>query len=209
MSAVPPAANPASKPSIAEVFSRQGFVVVNRLATPELVTAVAAHMQARAAAGAAMLDDTQVPGTPSIYGGPILDGLLETLLPKAEFCTGLRLFPTYCYGRIYRHGDALARHCDRAACEVSVSLNLSQEPDEPWPLHLGLGDLDVPVRLKPGDGLFYRGIDLPHWREPFPGRTLTQVFLHYVDRNGPHRHEKFDRRAQLSTPRHATANFKD
>ena len=127
--------------------------------------------------------------------------LLETLLPRAEFCTGLKLFPTYCYGRIYRHGDTLARHCDRAACEISVSLNLGQEPDAPWPLHLGMGGLDVPVRLGPGDGLFYRGIELPHWREPFPGQNLTQVFLHYVDQNGPHRHERFDRRTQLSTPR--------
>ena len=194
------AASPAPKASIAEVFARQGFVLVNRLAPPDTVAAVSAHMRTRAAAGTAMLDDKQAPGTPSIYGGAILDSLLQTLLPKAEFCTGLKLFPTYCYGRIYRHGDELKRHVDRAACEISISLNLGQEPDQPWPLHLGLGDLDVPVSLRPGDGLFYRGIELPHWREPFPGQSLTQLFLHYVDQNGPHRDQKFDRRSQLSTP---------
>lgn len=194
------AASPTPKPMIAEVFARQGFVLVNRLAPPETVAAVKDHMQARAAGGGAILDDKQAPGTPSIYGGPVLDGLLAEILPKAEFCTGLKLFPTYCYGRVYRHGDELKRHLDRAACEISVSLNLGQEPDEPWPLHLGLGDLDVPIALRPGDGLFYRGTLLPHWRNPFPGQSLTQVFLHYVDQNGPNRHEKFDRRAQLSTP---------
>jgi hypothetical protein len=198
MSAAPPIPKPDPRPSIAEVFARQGFVVVNRLASPETVAAVAAHMQARTAEGAAILTDKQAPGTPSIYGGPVLDGLLTDLLPKAEFCTGLKLFPTYCYGRIYRHGDDLKRHVDRAACEISISLNLGQEPDEPWALHLGLGDADVPVRLRPGNGLFYRGIDLPHWREPYPGQSLTQVFAHYVDRHGPYRHEKFDRRAGLS-----------
>jgi hypothetical protein len=198
MSAVPPIPKPASKPSIAEVFARQAFVVVNRLAPPETLAAVAAHMRERTASGGAILGDYQAPGTPSIYGGPVLDGLLAELLPKAEFCTGLKLFPTYCYGRIYRHGDDLKRHCDRAACEISISLNLGQEPDEPWALHLGVGDRDVPVHLRPGDGLFYRGIDLPHWREPYSGQSLTQVFAHYVDQNGPHRHEKFDRRVTLS-----------
>jgi hypothetical protein len=202
MSAAPPdpviAPQIAPKTAISDVFARQGFVVVNRLASPAMVAAVRDHMQARADGGAVILDDKQTPGTPCVYGGAVLDGLLEDLLPKAEFCTGLKLFPTYCYGRIYRPGDQLKRHCDRAACEISVSLNLGQEPEEPWPLHLDVGGVDLAVRLRPGDGVFYRGIELPHWREPFLGHSLAQVFLHYVDQNGPHRHEKFDRRIQLS-----------
>lgn len=196
------------KPAIADVFAAQGFVVVNRLVSPDTAAAVRAHMDVRTAGGAVILNDEQVPGAPCIYGGSVLDGLLEELLPKAEFCTGLKLFPTYCYGRIYRHGDALKRHQDRAACEISISLNLGQEPAEPWPLHLALGELDVPIRLHPGDGLFYRGIELPHWREPFPGQRLSQVFLHYVDQNGPYRAEKFDRRARLAMP-HAALTSKD
>jgi hypothetical protein len=195
------AAPPAQKQSIAEVFGRQGFVLVNRLVPPEMAAAVRLHLETRIAEGAVIMNDPQVPDTPCVYGGAVLDALLEELRPKAEFCTGLKLHPTYCYGRIYKRGDELKRHRDRSACEISISLNLSQEPAEPWPLHLGLGDLDIPIRMRPGDGLFYRGIELTHWREPFSGQSLAQVFLHYVDQNGPYKDEKFDRRSGLSIPR--------
>jgi hypothetical protein len=94
----------------------------------------------------------------------------------------------------------LPKHRDRAACEISVSLNLSQDLDEPWPLHVQLGEHDVPVKLKPGDALLYRGIELTHWREPYAGESLAQVFLHYVDQDGPHAQEKFDRRPALAMP---------
>jgi hypothetical protein len=54
--------------------------------------------------------------------------------------------------------------------------------------------------LRPGDALIYRGIELAHWREAFQGEKMAQVFLHYVDRNGPNAAEKFDGRAGLGVP---------
>lgn len=197
MSFAPP---PIQKPSIAQVFARQGFVIVNKLAREPMLAKVRDHLAARVAAGTVITDDDQVPGTPCVYGGVVLDGLMEDLRLVVEHCTGLSLFPTYSYGRIYKKGDELVRHLDRAACEVSVSLNLGQIPDEPWPLHVQWGERDVPVKLKPGDALLYRGIELPHWREPYTGESLTQVFLHYVDQNGPFADEKFDRRPALAMP---------
>jgi len=197
MTLAPP---PTQRPSIAAVFARQGFVIVNRMAPEPTLVKVRDHLVARAAAGTVITDDEQVPGTPCVYGGAVLDGLMEELRPAIEHCTGLKLYPTYSYGRLYRHGDALPKHRDRAACEISVSLNLSQDPDEPWPLHVQIGEHVVPVRLKPGDALLYRGIELTHWREPYAGQCLAQVFLHYVDQDGPHAAEKFDRRPALAMP---------
>jgi hypothetical protein len=194
------ASPPAQKPSTAAVFARQGFVIVGRLAPEAMLSKARDHLLARAAAGTVITDDEQVPGTPSVYGGVVLDGLMEELRPAIEHCTGLKLFPTYSYGRLYGTGDALPKHRDRPACEVSVSLNLSQTPDEPWPLHVQLGEHDVAVKLKPGDALLYRGIELTHWREPYAGESLAQVFLHYVDQDGPHAGEKFDRRPALAMP---------
>jgi hypothetical protein len=49
--------------------------------------------------------------------------------------------------------------------------------------------------------LIYRGIDIPHWRETYDGDRLAQVFLHYVDQNGPHNEWKFDKRPGLRTRR--------
>src|SRR5579875_1362258 len=103
MSLAPPATQ---KPSIAQVFARQGFVIVGRMAREPMLARARNHLLARAAAGSVITDDEQVPGTPCVYGGVVLDGLMEELRPAVEHCTGLRLFPTYSYGRLYKTGDA-------------------------------------------------------------------------------------------------------
>lgn len=56
------------------------------------------------------------------------------LLPFMEEKTGYKLFPTYSYGRVYLNGATLARHVDRPACEISLSLTISESGGKPWPL---------------------------------------------------------------------------
>jgi hypothetical protein len=42
--------------------------------------------------------------------------------------------------------------------------------------------------IKKGDGLFYRGCELIHWRDEYmEGQEQAQVFFHYVNANGPYR----------------------
>ncbi len=49
-----------------------------------------------------------------------------------------------------------------------------------WPIYLeDVNGKEVEVKMKPGDLLIYRGIELPHWRKPFKGYMCGQVFLHY------------------------------
>src|SRR5581483_9201540 len=134
---------------------------------------------------------------PSVYGDSEVDGLMLDIKPLIEAHTSLALYPTYSYARIYKKGDQLTPHRDRAACQISTSLNLGQEPDEPWALHVGEEAAPFTALLTPGDLLIYRGMDLTHWREPYTGERLFQVFMHYVDANGPHAGEKFDGRASL------------
>ena len=185
----------------AQAFQRLGYVIVPRLVDAGKVAAVRAHLEDRAARGTLrMMGDDTVPKTPCAYGDHVLDGLMQELCPAIEAHTGLALFPTYSYARIYKHGDTLAPHRDRPACEISISLNLGQTPDEPWALHLK-GDTGeaAAAMLHPGDLLIYRGLDLTHWREPFAGQSMVQVFLHYVDQKGPHAGEKFDSRPTLGS----------
>ena len=45
--------------------------------------------------------------------------------------------------------------------------------------------------------MIYRGCDLDHWREVCEcpeGWNMGQVFMHYVDANGPHAEWKYDKR---------------
>jgi alkylated DNA repair dioxygenase AlkB len=127
-----------------------------------------------------------------------MDGLLTDLLPQIESASGLALFPTYSYFRVYRHGDTLAKHIDRASCEVSVSLCLGCEGDKSWPILIEGPQGPSSIILGAGDALLYRGMECPHWREIFEGQRQAQVFLHYVDKNGPYTEWKFDERTSTA-----------
>ncbi len=48
--------------------------------------------------------------------------------------------------------------------------------------------------------LIYHGCELKHWREAFEGDYQVQLFMHYVDQNGPASKEKFDTRPALGLP---------
>ena len=153
---------------------------------------------ARAASGTMTLNDKQVPGTPSAYGDPLMDTLLETLRSTVERATNLSLLPTYSYFRVYKRGDVLRRHRDRPSCEISMTLNLGMGEGKPWPIWIQGPMGTASVGLRPGDGLIYRGCDCDHWRDAFEGDHLAQVFLHFVDKNGPNTEWLHDKRSSLS-----------
>ncbi len=117
--------------------------------------------------------------------------------PRIEDIAGCRLEPTYSYLRIYKHADVLLSHRDRPACEFSLSLNIGQIPDQPWPLFVESPEGPVEIVLRPGDALLYRGMDLFHWRERYAGQQLVQIFLHFVDADGRIRGTEYDGRRAL------------
>ena len=179
-----------------ETFDRQRYLVVPALISNPLLGFLWRYIVERAESGNLQVD-AQIPGKRSAYADPVMEHLLERVRPAIEDATGLQLFSTYSYARVYRHGDVLARHTDRPACEISVSVNLGQEPALPWPLWIAGPSGPAAVHLNPGDALLYRGIDCEHWRDAFDGARVAQVFLHYVDQSGPHREWRFDKRDRL------------
>ena len=122
--------------------------------------------------------------------------LLKRLLPQVEDVARCEVWPTYSMWRVYRNGSRLKRHLDRPSCEVSLSIHLGG--DRTWPLWIrdGCGRI-VALELAPGDGVFYQGCDIPHWRETFDGQEYFQIFLHYVKKNGKRAAHKFDGRLSL------------
>jgi hypothetical protein len=185
----------------AKNFQRKGYILIPQLIEPALVDFFWSYIHTKFASLLLNAGDHLVPDTPYDYGDPAFDGLLEYLRPRIEQQSGLALYPTYSYFRLYKHGDVLKRHRDRPACEISVSLNIGQTPTDPWPIHVeGNSGSTCRALLAPGDAVLYRGIDLFHWREPYVGQQLVQVFLHYVDRYGPHADQKFDGRKTLMRP---------
>jgi hypothetical protein len=181
----------------AAVFERDRYVVLPTLLKDPSLSQFYHYACISAESGRVVKGDGQVQGTPSSYGDFIMDGLLESLLPEIEHASGLALFPTYSYFRVYKRGDTLAKHTDRPSCEVSVTLCLGFE-EGTWPILIEGPRGTSSVNLDAGDALLYRGMECPHWREMFGGQRQAQVFLHYVDQNGPHAEWKFDKRASTA-----------
>lgn len=155
--------------------------------------------------------DPQCPLSESIYGDSMLDILLEDVRPTIEKATGLNLIPTYSYARKYVPGDELKPHTDREACEISATLTLGYEGDL-WPIHVSTDDKvenDIgEILIEVGSMVVYRGMEINHWREPYTqGKWQCQVFLHYVDADGPHKDLKYDGRESLGTTK--TVNLND
>ncbi len=189
----------------AEEFARTGYAIVRSVIPGIEREFLFNYVLAQFGRIASPQGDHQVPGTPFAYGDFTGEALLKRVQPILEKEVGLALHPTYSYMRLYKCGDRLKRHVDRPACEISATLCLGYRPDMPWPICVeSLGNA-VAVTLLPGDMLIYRGMDVPHWRESYEGERLAQVFLHYVDRNGPHSEWKFDKRPALGTPSRSAA----
>lgn len=130
-----------------------------------------------------------------VYLDPIMESLLLTKQSLVEKETGLKLFPTYTYWRMYTRFATLRRHKDRKSCEISVTVNLMNT--EKWPIAMG----DNWIDLDEGDGVIYEGCDISHERKEFNGDGYAQVFLHYVDQNGDNAEWKYDKRLGIGYPR--------
>jgi predicted 2-oxoglutarate/Fe(II)-dependent dioxygenase YbiX len=148
------------------------------------------------------VQDDQCPKSEAVHGAMAFDKLLVDLLPHFEKASGKRLYPTYSYARLYAPGEELTNHTDRESCEISATLTLGFDGDV-WPIYMGdegkanASKIDMAV----GDAVLYRGMDKHHWRETYTeGKWQSQVFLHYVDADGPHAEWKFDKRPSLNLP---------
>lgn len=190
--------------AMAQDFERDRYVIVPDMIPAEVARRVYAYTLDRQSKGDLM--DAQVPNTPSFYGDPVMESLLADLLPRMQEITGLRLFPTYSYFRVYKRGDVLEHHTDRGACEVSVTITIGADGDVIWPIFIrNPAGKESRAVLPPGAGMVYRGCECDHWRDRYvEGDRQSQVFLHYVDADGSNAEFKYDKRASLSDPKGST-----
>lgn len=170
----------------------------NYIFIPNLISAQRADKLAQEYTTYAELNDlegdNQAPNSSSMYNWmPSLELLCELTKTITEQ-SGTTVVPTYSYIRVYRTGDDLKKHSDRPSCEISVTVNLGGDCD--WPIHIERPDHSIAsLTLKPGDAMLYLGCQAQHWRDPIPGSRCVQVFLHYVESQGPNHEHYFDRLA--------------
>lgn len=135
----------------------------------------------------------------STYGFVAFEGLMKMLTPQVSERIGLAVEPSYTYMRYYYPGATMMRHRDRPSCEVSMTLTLTAD-GAAWPI--GIQDLQGTehlIELEPRTGMLYQGTVCDHWRDVYScGTEQVQVFLHWVDPQGPNRAWVMDSRPCLA-----------
>ena len=182
----------------ANYFEENGYVVLQDVLTKEQCDSLVEHMFQLHADGKLIQDD-QCPLSDAVYGDEKFDTLLQNIVEPLGKAVGKKLLPTYSYARIYRTGDVLKKHKDRPACEISTTLTLGYDAKVNWPIHFSNDDgtVEKAVSMEPGEMAAYKGTEMVHWRKPFKGNWHCQVFLHYVDANGPYADQAMDGRTSL------------
>ncbi len=138
------------------------------------------------------------PSALSSYADPLIEALLKESVKPMEEITGLSLYPTYSYSRIYLKGDELTPHVDRPSCEISVTVNVATV-GAPWPIWMKVpGKEPIKVEMAPGDAVVYKGCEVTHWRDKMVDTDINvQFMMHFVDKNGANASYKWDKRLNL------------
>jgi hypothetical protein len=170
------------------------YLIIDDFISPGRASALYAQFRSDAEAFPdAFVRDEQCPKSQSMYN---YRWFLELLIEKIPFISEVmqeQMLPTYSYARIYRHGEVLKKHVDRAACEVSLTLHLGGDGSN-WDIFLTRPDGEVAqISLKPGQAIIYLGCLSAHWREAFTGEHYGQAFLHYVKSRSDNWHWFFDK----------------
>ena len=176
-----------------DFFKKHGYVKVKNFISSDRASMLASYTLFRMQIQKEKITgDQQVPGTFAKFSDTCMEHLMVWKRDLMIENTGLTVVPTYTYFRVYKNGDVLKKHKDRPSCEISVTINLGSS--DQWPIHVGESG---PINLDPGDAVIYRGCDLEHWREGFEGTWCSQVFMHYVDVNGPYLDFYMDKREDI------------
>ena len=168
-----------------EKFRADGYGAVAGLIHPFHISAMRGYYRRRIRSGEFKLGDTQSARRYVAYDEPVASFFHHQLTNRVSGLAGELLKPSYCYFGSYQAGAVLDKHIDREQCAVSVTLCLDYSPEPAhetaWPIHLHPRSGKTTVYQGLGDGLLYRGCELPHSRDRIPeGHTSTSIFFHYV-----------------------------
>jgi len=211
-------------------FDRDGYYIVKNLWNPEELYYPLPPERGQLTWWGNKLDqftvtgevESQVEGSLARYNHPQYRKIHSGIRLKLEKILGRKLYNTYYYDRYYFPGQELTRHADRDACEISLTLHISTNLEEEWPIWIKTPDVyqdkdkkklltigeNRSVILESGDGMIYKGCERPHWRDRMPGTLQSslaqfnnesmsplyyhQIFFHYVLQDGERAHCAWD-----------------
>ena len=204
------------------LFEENGYVVVARdFVSSELADIFTQYALFEMVNTEEPNNDPQVPGAYSEYTNNLAECFLMGFQHVVEGHTGKTLIPTYSYYRVYKAGDVLEDHKDRPACEISATIMMGFKyvcnlgggrqlaRDYNWALHGYVNGEKKYFPHSSGGAVIYKGCELEHGRDKFEvGEKSYQVqlFLHYVDADGPYAKEwAFDKRLSVGLKKETIA----
>jgi hypothetical protein len=169
----------------ASLFQKRGYAPLPALIHPFHVAALRRYYRHLIRTGALHLGDRQSDRRYIAYNEPVARFFHRQIAGGISAAAGVLVKPSYVYLAAYLSGAELRKHTDRAQCEFSVTLCLDFSPEPalatPWPVRLDTADGTVTVYQVLGDGLAYRGTQVPHYRDALgEGQSSTSIFFHYV-----------------------------
>lgn len=184
-------------------FQQNSCVVVRNFIDPLTISTLSRYLENKVRCNGFenRPDEVSYEVTPSklsCYGDALTEVILADSVSAVEELTGLELYPTYSYTRVYLKGDELTPHVDRESCEVSATVHIATK-GKPWPIWMKVpGKEPIKIEMNPGDAVFYKGCEVTHWRDKMTESEITvQFMMHYVDKHGPNAEYKWDKRPNL------------
>jgi hypothetical protein len=169
----------------AALFQKQGYAPLPGLIHPFHVAGLRRYYRNLIRTGALELGDQQSQRRYVAYNESVARFFHRQIAAWVTAVAGVPVKPSYVYLAAYLGGAELRKHTDRAQCEFSVTLCLDFSPEPeletPWPIRLDTAHGRVTVYQALGDGLAYRGTQVPHYRDRLgEDQTSTSIFFHYV-----------------------------
>jgi hypothetical protein len=172
-----------------ESFEAHGFVNMPAVVEPLHFGRLRRHYRAierRTEVEGLQRGDPQTPDRLVALDEPVARFFHVQLTGLVAAVVGRPVKPTFCYSSVYVGGIGLPVHVDQPRCEYTLSVLLdawpTPSPRSSWPLLLEASSGAVAVHQALGDGLVFRGREIPHRRPPLAsGNTSTSLLFHYVD----------------------------
>jgi hypothetical protein len=174
----------------ADRFAECGYVPLCNLFHPFQISALRRYYRRLVRSGALPFGDGQNARRYASHNESVARFFHHQLTETVRAITGQAVKPSYAYFASYQTEANLQEHRDRPQCEFSISfcLDYSPEPslETPWPLRLHTPTGETAVFQALGDGLLYRGHELPHSRGPLlRGHSSTSLLFHFVQAEFP------------------------
>jgi hypothetical protein len=132
------------------------------------------------------LGDKQTAGRFVAYNEPVARFFQHQLTDAVSQVVGQAVKPSFCFSACYVQGPGLPLHVDRLQCQYTLSLLVDMWPEPfttaSWPLVLTPGPNRIAIRQALGDGVLFKGREIPHGRPPMRKKWFsTSLLFHYVD----------------------------